>query len=431
MSDSRYAGDEALRRCLASGETPLATTFVLKIAERCNLNCSYCYMYNKGDTSYLRRPKFMAKEMATAALERIASYAARHKLPKITLALHGGEPLLIGQKWVQWFLEECGRAQENTGIELIVGVQTNGTLLDAEWLELLNAHRVTIGISSDGPEEWNDLLRIGFDGRGSYRRVRAAIELLAATPGTRWGVLTVVNPSAKGSAVLQHLADLGVQRIDFIWPDFNHDHPPPWPKGTLARYFCELFDYWYDEMRSPPRIRFFESAMSLMLGGASECDALGLHPVADIIVESDGTWEPLDTLRICGDGITRTGLDVRRHEVEAIWESPLYQMGLHCQELMSAQCQACACRRICGGGYLPHRYRRATGIANPSVYCADLLELLTHIGQRIVTDLRQAGILKDALQRTPMTPCYDRPTRMGTISERSPTGPRPRKQPAL
>ncbi len=376
--------------------TPLARTFVLKVAERCNLNCSYCYMYNKGDTSYLRRPKFMAKEIAAAALERIASYAVRHNLPEVTLALHGGEPLLVGRKWVQWFLEETRRVQRNCGTELVVGVQTNGTLLDAEWLELLNAYGVTIGVSCDGPEEWNDLQRIGFDGRGSYQKVRAALELLAAAPGTRWGVLTVVNPAAKGSTVLQHLADLGVQRVDFIWPDFNHDHPPPWPKGMLAKYFCELFDYWFDEMQSPPKMRFFESAMSLMVGGASECDALGLHPVADIIVESDGTWEPLDTLRICGNGITRTGLDVRRHEVESIWKSPLYQMGLHNEELLAPQCRACAYGKICGGGYLPHRYRQATGIGNPSVYCADLLELLEHIWQRVVADLRHAGILQDA-----------------------------------
>jgi uncharacterized protein len=227
VSDIALARDEDAGPGLAPDDTPLARTFVLKVAERCNLNCSYCYMYNKGDTSYLRRPKFMAKEIATAALERIASYAGPHNLPEVTLALHGGEPLLVGRKWVQWFLEETRRVQGNCGTELTVGVQTNGTLLDAEWLELLNAYGVTIGVSCDGPEEWNDLQRIGFDGRGSYKKVRAALELLAATPGTRWGVLTVVNPAAKGSTVLQHLADLGVQRVDFIWPDFNHDHPPP------------------------------------------------------------------------------------------------------------------------------------------------------------------------------------------------------------
>jgi uncharacterized protein len=371
----------------APSNPPLTTTFVLKIAERCNLNCSYCYMYNKGDTSFLDRPKFMSTELATAMLARIASYAQRHNLPEVTLVLHGGEPLLIGHRWVQWFLEQTRCVATSTGISLNVGVQTNGTLLDEDWIALFTGHNVTIGVSCDGPQEWNDRDRRDFDGRGSYDKVRTALDLLAATPGAHWGVLTVVNPETRGSAVLKHFTDIGVRRIDFIWPDFNHDHPPPWPHGMLAHYFCELFDYWYDELPSPPRIRFFESAMSLMLGGRSECDALGLNPVADIMVESDGTWEPLDTLRVCGNGMTRTGLDVRTHDVEDIWAVPLYQIGLHNEELLPQVCQSCAYRRVCGGGYLPHRYRRDTGFANPSIYCAELLAVLSHIHQRIAADL--------------------------------------------
>jgi uncharacterized protein len=384
--------DSAADSRLPPHRPPLATTFVFKIAERCNLNCSYCYMYNKGDTSFLGRPKFLSKELATAALERIGSYARRHQLPRIMLGLHGGEPLLIGRAWVQWFLEETRRVAAAKEVALNVAVQTNGMLLDAGWVELFTAYKVTVGVSCDGPAEWNDLTRVDFDGRGSYDRIRSAIELLAASAGARWGVLTVVNPEARGSVVLQHFVDLGARQVDFIWPDFNHDNPPPWPEGTLASYFCELFDYWY-ELPMPPRIQWFESAMSLLLGGRSKHDSLGPGPVTDVMVESDGTWEPLDTLRICGNGITCTGLDVRTCDVEALWDVPLYQMGLRSQELLSQQCLDCSYRRVCGGGYLTHRFRRETGIANPSVYCAELLVVLAHIRERIVGDLRQAGIL--------------------------------------
>ena len=371
----------------------LATTFVLKLAERCNLNCSYCYMYNKGDSSYRLRPKFMSAEVAGAMLARIGSYAQRHNLGRIALALHGGEPLLIGRPWVQWFLEEARRVARAAGISFTVGLQTNGVLLDAEWVDLLSAHQVGIGVSCDGPETWHDLERRDFAGRGSYKKVRAALELLAATRGVDWAVLTVVNPSAPPRSVLTHFADLGVRQVDFLWPEYNHEAAPPWPPGTMARYFCELFDYWYNDLPAPPKIRWFESAMLLLLGGRSDCDVLGPNPITDIMVESDGTWEPLDTLRICGDGMTRTGLDVRTCDVEAIWDVPLYQIGLRNQELLPKQCQTCGYRQVCGGGYLPHRYRRDTGFANPSIYCADLLAVLSHIRQRIVSDLERAGIL--------------------------------------
>jgi len=283
---------------------PLARIFVLKIAELCNLNCSYCYMYNKGDRSFRDRPKFMSREIASAVLTRIASYAVRRNLRTIALALHGGEPLLAGREWMQWFLQEARRIEAGGDFQFEIGVQTNATLLDSQWIEMLSAYGASIGVSCDGPEEWNDRERRDFDGRGSYQKVRTALELLAATPGVSWGVLTVVNPDAPPKAVLKHFVDLGAQAIEFIWPDYNHDNPPPWPPGKMASYFCELFDYWYG-LPSPPEIRWFESAISLLLGGPSRIDALGPDPLTYITVESGGTWVRNQS-RIRSPGHSRT-----------------------------------------------------------------------------------------------------------------------------
>ena len=46
-------------------------------------------------------------------------------------------------------------------------------------------------------------------------------------------------------------------------------------------------------------------------------------------------------------------------------------------------CQECPVVTSCGGGLYAHRYRAGTEFANPSVYCADLLKLITHIKQRL------------------------------------------------
>jgi uncharacterized protein len=53
---------------------------------------------------------------------------------------------------------------------------------------------------------------------------------------------------------------------------------------------------------------------------------------------------------------------------------------------------------ICGGGLYPHRYREGAGFRNPSVYCADLLRLITHVTERVTSDL--AG-LKRSTVRSP------------------------------
>ena len=71
-------------------------SLVVKVAERCNLNCSYCYMYNHADQSYLRRPVFMSDEVFDQLLVRIHEYCDRRPKHRMSLVFHGGEPMLIG-----------------------------------------------------------------------------------------------------------------------------------------------------------------------------------------------------------------------------------------------------------------------------------------------------------------------------------------------
>jgi len=53
----------------ATSETKIHSV-VVKVAELCNLNCSYCYMYNHRDTSYKTRPKIMSENVLELLLRR-------------------------------------------------------------------------------------------------------------------------------------------------------------------------------------------------------------------------------------------------------------------------------------------------------------------------------------------------------------------------
>ena len=50
---------------------PFINTLVVKIASRCNLNCTYCYMYNKGDTTYLKQPKVISNDIIDSLISKI------------------------------------------------------------------------------------------------------------------------------------------------------------------------------------------------------------------------------------------------------------------------------------------------------------------------------------------------------------------------
>lgn len=198
-----------------------------------------------GDTTFLSRPPVMQHDVALAALKRVYDYATRQDLEYVDLVVHGGEPLLVGKAWMAWFLEE---ARRRAPCKLVIGLQTNGTLLDLEWLRLLADHQVRIGVSIDGPAEWHDRHRVNHAGHGTYSRTRRAIDLLVEKAGSadlRWGVLAVANPEYPGVKIYDHLLDIGVRSMDFLWPDYHHDLPPTWPTGSLARYYIDLFDAWF------------------------------------------------------------------------------------------------------------------------------------------------------------------------------------------
>jgi uncharacterized protein len=372
---------------------PLASAFIFKVAELCNIDCSYCYMYHRGDNSWRLRPPVMSRDVASDALAAVMRYVERQQIDEISIAMHGGEPLLAGLDWISGFLHEASTRAADVGVEVLFAIQTNGILLDESWLAIFEPYNVRIGVSCDGPPEWHDRVRVDRSGRGTYERVSRAIELLRTHYRDRWGVLCVVDPFMDAPRLMHHFADLGVPSVDFLWPDYNHDALPPWPKGALGQFYCALFDCWYQEFEAPPRVRWFESAMSLLMGGASFIDSLGPHPITDVMVESDGTWEPLDVLRTCGDGITQTGLNVHNNEIDALWNVPLYRAGLDNQSQLAEQCTRCDMRPACGGGYLPHRYSAGQGFRNPSVHCSDIYAVLKHIRERLVEDLRRANLL--------------------------------------
>ena len=104
-------------------------TFVVKVASHCNLNCSYCHMYNLADYTYRDQPATMSPAVTEAMARRIADHAFRHSVPWAHVILHGGEPLLIRKRRLRSWV---GQVREQTRGRVAVGfsMQSNGALID-------------------------------------------------------------------------------------------------------------------------------------------------------------------------------------------------------------------------------------------------------------------------------------------------------------
>lgn len=58
-------------------------------------------------------------------------------------------------------------------------------------------------------------------------------------------------------------------------------------------------------------------------------------------------------------------------------------MYYHSHHKLCATCQSCPIESVCGGGYLPHRYSETNGFNNPSIYCRDIMKIITHMQNHI------------------------------------------------
>ncbi|MDF3149486.1 FxsB family radical SAM/SPASM domain protein, partial [Streptomyces sp. T21Q-yed] len=63
--------------------------FVLKVHGRCNLDCTYCYLYQGPDHGWRDRPARTSERTMRHTADRIAEHARTHGLDAIRIELHG------------------------------------------------------------------------------------------------------------------------------------------------------------------------------------------------------------------------------------------------------------------------------------------------------------------------------------------------------
>ncbi|MDP9796002.1 uncharacterized protein J2S43_004514 [Catenuloplanes nepalensis] len=354
-------------------------TFVLKVANRCNIDCDYCYVFNGPDQSWRTLPARMSIDVATAAARRIAEHMAAHRLDAVDVVLHGGEPLLAGPRHLGAVLRALS---DGIGPAARFALQTNAVLVDTAWLDLFDHFDVRVGVSLDGPPAANDRHRVSHRGRSTAASAVRGVQRLQDRPGRLAGLLAVVDPRNDPAEVYGYLASFEPPTIDFHLPHATHDDPPSRTRPDqpeYGRWLADVYDQWVRADAYTHEIRMFEDVVALSLGARGSVETLGLAPSGVIVVESDGSIEDVDTLKASADGVTALGLSVFTHGFDDAARHPAIRRREAGAAELAAECRRCPLLEVCGGGYLPHRHSVAHGYRNPSVYCADLTFLIRHI----------------------------------------------------
>ncbi|NUS43479.1 MAG: FxsB family radical SAM/SPASM domain protein [Mycobacteriaceae bacterium] len=376
--------------------------FIVKIHSRCNLACDYCYMYESIDQSWRDQPTVMTEQVFAEACDGIADHVARHAIPAVSLVFHGGEPLLAGHSRVEYFARHA-RQRLGPIAELRLGMQSNGVLIDDEFLDICDRWAVTVGVSLDGGREAHDRHRKWRRGAGSYDDAARGVTRLREhrNPALYGGLLCTVDLANDPLQTYEDLLRFDPPALDFLMPHGNWHTPPPGKEhgndtAPYAEWLIPIFDRWYDAAALPTHIRMFDDIIHALIGGRPQGELFGLAPIRLAIIETDGTLEQGDALKSAYSGATRiaaiaaadTGLG--DHLNRALWEPGVIARQIGAAALSDA-CVSCPLEDICGGGDYVHRYSADTGFRNPSIYCSDLAALIRHIGARLDDDLEKAA----------------------------------------
>jgi uncharacterized protein len=230
----------------------------------CNLGCTYCY--------YLDKVDFFGKEASFRMPDEILdSYIRQHieatTEPVITFSWHGGEPMLAGLKFYRKAVA-LQKKYNTAGRKIINGMQTNGTLVNAEWCRFLAEEQFVIGISIDGPENLHDIFRLTKDGKPTFNRVMRGYDQLVIH-GVDPEILCVVNAEnvMYPLEVYRFFKQLGAGFITFIplVEKLAYDSPVVSSRSVPARAFgnflCSIFDEWVEQDIGRVKVQIFEEAL--------------------------------------------------------------------------------------------------------------------------------------------------------------------------
>lgn len=356
--------------------------FVKPAGSRCNLNCGYCY-YLQTAKLYPARAKGELRMTAALLEEYISQHIRACQSENVHFSWHGGEPTLLGLDYFRQIVR-LQRKHCPPGRYITNGIQTNGTLLDAEWARFLAKHCFQVGLSIDGPADIHDVYRRSRQGRGSHVAVMRGYRSLMEH-GVGVDILCVVNDYnvMYPLQVYRFFTDIGAKFISFLplVESVESDSGPVVSERSVnpeafGAFLCTIFDAWLAGGIGAVKIQIFEEALRTAFG--QEHSLCLFRPVcgAIAVLEYNGDIYACDHFV---DPRWHLG-NIRQTELADILRSPaLKAFGEAKRDRLPTICRGCEVLAMCNGECPKNRVVAVAGEAEKQNYlCAGYRLFFNH-----------------------------------------------------
>ena len=352
----------------------------------CNLDCAYCFFLDK-EVLY-PGSKF---RMSEPVLEQyIRQLIEAHQTNEVNIAWQGGEPTLMGLDFyrrVQVLVEKYRRP----GMTFLHTMQTNGTLLNDEWVAFFKEHNFLIGISIDGPRVLHDAYRVDKGGKPTFDSVMRGLRLLQKH-GVDFNVLTTVNRANADFPleIYRFLRDeVGATWMQFIpvVERINSDGLTIVQEGTtvsersvqaerFGRFLIAIFDEWVRHDVGAVYVQTFEAALRNWLGmGSSGMCVFNESCGTGLAIEHNGDLYACDHFV---EPAYFLGNIQQEHMIELVSSPQQVKFGQDKRDTLPRLCRECDVRFACHGECPKNRFL-TTPDGDPGLnYLCDGLKAFFH-----------------------------------------------------
>ncbi len=273
----------------------MISTLVKPASANCNLDCLYCFYHDRPTDPYSDVPR---RIMEDYILSSFVSQYMKLSDPA-SFCWQGGEPLLTGLDFFKRVVE-LQMKYGKSGQSVSNSIQTNGITIDESWAKFFREYNFLIGLSLDGPEEYNDFYRKFPSSKGSFNRIMETV-LILREHKVEFNILSVVTSltESKADELYDFFLSEGFYYLQFIpciepdpasggMADFSVT-----PEG-YGRFLCRLFDLWYNGGRPQVSIRLFDNTLQAYLKMEPESCSFRKRCGEYFVVEYNGDIYPCD-----------------------------------------------------------------------------------------------------------------------------------------
>lgn len=370
---------------------PSAFNIMLKPAgSLCNLDCHYCYYLDKADIYGGHEPRMSLEMLETVVRE----YISANEVGEVTFHWHGGEPLVLGLDFYRKAMEfqqkyADGKVIHNT-------LQTNGTLLSAEWADFFRKNHFLVGISLDGPRDVHDKYRKDKGGAPTFDRVMRGLTLLRSR-GVQFNTLSTVNKASEGRGleVYQFLKSVGSRYMQFS-PVVEHvkykDRRPyivdPAEEGAslaswsvssrgFGKFLCDIFDEWVRNDVGQYFVGQFDATLAGWMGMLPGICVYGETCGGNAVIEHNGDLYPCDHFvypkYLLGN---IEGTPIRT----LMASQKMVGFGIDKRNQLPGKCFRCQWLPVCNGECPKHRFSRTeSGETGLNALCEGYSLFFAHV----------------------------------------------------